>query len=253
MTRSKTAGKTEKQRLQKVLAQAGVASRRASELLIEAGRVSVNGEVVTTLGTKVDPDQDTIVVDGQPLSGQAQKLTYIILNKPRHILSAVKDDRGRQTVVDLVDIPERVHPVGRLDLLSEGLILLTNDGELTKQITHPSHHIEKEYQVLVEGQPSTDTLWQWRRGGIEVDGRPTDRAVVERMKYESGSTWLKIVLTEGRKRQIREVAKILGHRVKKLVRVRIGPIRLGALKVGNWRYLTPTEVQLLKQEIKRMR
>lgn len=253
MARSKTAGKTEKQRLQKVLAQAGVASRRASELLIEAGRVSVNGKVVTTLGTKVDPELDTIAVDGQALSGQAQKLTYIILNKPRHVLSAVSDDRGRQTVVDLIDIPERVHPVGRLDLLSEGLILLTNDGELTKQITHPSHHIEKEYQVLVEGQPSTDTLWRWRQGGIEVDGRPTGRAIVDRMKYESGSTWLKIVLTEGRKRQIREVAKTLGHRVKKLIRVRIGPIRLGALKVGNWRYLSPSEVQLLKQEIKRMR
>ena len=240
--------KPEKERLQKVLAHAGVASRRASETLIEAGRVSVNGQVVTALGTKVDPQTDTIKVDGKVLAPQAPELVYIILNKPRQILSAAKDDRGRKTVVDLVDIAERVHPVGRLDLNSEGLILLTNDGELTKQLTHTSHRIEKEYQVLVDGKPSTDMLFRWRKGGIEVDGQPTAPAFVARMKYESGSTWLKVILTEGRKRQIREVAKALGHRVKKLVRVRIGPIRLGELKIGSWRHLTQSEVELLKRE-----
>lgn len=249
----KKKAKPEKERLQKVLAHAGVASRRASETLIEAGRVSVNGQVVTTLGTKVDPQTDTIAVDGKVLTHQAPPSVYIILNKPRQILSAAKDDRGRKTVVDLVDVTERLHPVGRLDLNSEGLILLTNDGELTKQLTHPSHQIEKEYQVLVDGKPSTDMLFRWRKGGIEVDGRPTAPAVVERMKYESGSTWLRVILKEGRKRQIREVAKALGHRVRKLVRVRIGPIRLGELKTGNWRHLTQSEVELLKREARKSR
>lgn len=244
----KRKAKPDKQRLQKVLAHAGVASRRASETLIEEGRVAVNGQVVTTLGTKVDPQRDTIAVDGHVLSSQVQPPVYIILNKPRNILSAAKDDRGRKTVVDLVDVSERVHPVGRLDLQSEGLILLTNDGDLTKKLTHPSHRIEKEYQVLVEGKPSTATLFKWRQGGIDVAGRPTAKAVVERMKYESGSTWLQVILTEGRKRQIREVARALGHRVKKLIRVRIGPIRLGGLKTGSWRHLTQSEIQLLKRE-----
>jgi 23S rRNA pseudouridine2605 synthase len=238
------------ERLQKVLARAGVASRRASEALIKQGRVLVNGRIVTTLGTKVDPKRDKITVDGQPLPRQAEKPVYIILNKPRHVLSAVKDDRGRQTVVDLVDIPERVYPVGRLDLLSEGLILLTNDGDLTKKLTHPSHEVEKEYHVLITGNPSSHTLARWRRGGIEVEGKPVARTIVDKLKVAGENTWLKIVLTEGRKREIREVARVLGHPVKKLERVRIGPIKLGRLKPGKWRYLNPAEIDRLKNATK---
>ena len=234
------------ERLQKVLAHAGVASRRASEALIQQGRVSVNGQPVTELGTKVNPQRDVITVDGQPLNRQVEHLVYVMLNKPRGVLSSVSDDRGRQTVLDLVDLRERVYPVGRLDLHSEGLILLTNDGDLTRKLTHPSYEIEKEYQVLVSGRPSTPTLIQWRKGGVEVEGKPVGRAVVEKLKDEGDNTWLKITLTEGRKREIREVAKVLGHPVKQLTRVRLGPLKLGQLKPGQWRHLTVAEVQRLK-------
>jgi pseudouridine synthase len=236
------------ERLQKVLAHAGVASRRASEALIEQGRVSVNGQVVTRLGTKVDPQRDVIAVDGQPLP--ADKPVYIILNKPRNVLSAASDDRGRKTVVDLVDIPERIYPVGRLDLQSEGLILLTNDGALAEKLTHPRYHIEKEYLVLVTGKPSTPTLARWQQGEVQLEGKPTARAVVERLKTEGDNVWLKVILTEGRKRQIRVVAEALGHPVKKLERVRLGPIKLGRLRPGKWRHLSAVEVQRLKAACK---
>lgn len=239
------------ERLQKVLAHAGVASRRASEALIEQGRVTVNGQVVTQLGLKVDPRRDVIAVDNQPLAKDAEKPVYIILNKPAGVLSAASDDRGRKTVVDLVDVPERVYPVGRLDLYSEGLILLTNDGDLAEKLTHPRYHLEKEYHVLVTGKPSLQTLTRWRQGGIEVAGKPVAEAVVQRLKREKDDTWLKIILTEGRKRQIREVAQTLGHPVKRLERVRLGPLKLGHLKVGRWRYLNPAEQQQLKNLVKR--
>jgi 23S rRNA pseudouridine2605 synthase len=236
-----------KQRLQKVLAHAGVASRRASEALIAQGRVSVNGRVVTELGTKVDPRTDVISLDGQPLAKRMERLVYVILNKPANVLSSVGDEHGRPTVIDLVDVPERIYPVGRLDLRSEGLILLTNDGDLAEKLTHPRHAVEKEYHVFVRGRPSTATLSRWQRGGLEVEGRPAGEAVVERMKIEGQDTWLKIILTEGRKREIREIAETLGHPVKLLRRVRIGPIRLGHLKPGRWRYLNSAEIQRLKQ------
>ena len=234
------------ERLQKVLAHAGVASRRASEALIIEGRVSVNGAVVTVLGYKVDPQHDVIAVDGQRLAQRVEKLVYLMLNKPREVLSAVGDERGRPTVVDLVDTPERVYPVGRLDFKSEGLVLLTNDGDLADKLTHPRSHVEKEYLVLVSGRPSAATLSRWRRGQIEVEGKPTERAHVESYRTEGGDTWLKVILTEGRKRQIREVALILGHPVKRLERVRIGPLKLGHLKPGKWRHLNPVEIQQLK-------
>ncbi len=238
------------ERLQKVLAHAGVASRRASETLIEQGRVTVNGETVTVLGFKVDPRRDVIAVDGQRLPRPSEKPVYLILNKPRDVLTSASDDRGRRTVVDLVEVEERVYPVGRLDLRSEGLVLLTNDGELAEKITHPRSHLEKEYQVLVAGRPTTPTLIRWRRGEVEIEGRPSAPAIIERLKLEGDNTWLKIILTEGRKRQIRDVAKALGHPVKRLERVRIGPIKLGHLKPGKWRHLNPVEVEQLKRSVK---
>lgn len=250
MAKKKKMLQAETERLQKVLAHAGIASRRASEELIVAGRVKVNGQVVTALGTKVDPSRDTIAVDGTVLSKGTEKSVYVILNKPCYVLSAASDDRDRKTVIDLVDITERVYPVGRLDFNSEGLILLTNDGELTKKITHPGYHIEKEYRVLVKGKPSTEVLMRWRKGDVELDGKRAAPAVVRKMKGEGDNTWLQIVLTEGRKRQIREVAKIFNHHVLRLERVRIGPLKLGSLKTGRWRFLTQTEVQRLKQAVK---
>lgn len=239
------------ERLQKILAHAGIASRRASEELIEQGRVTVNGQIVTVLGYKVDPRRDVIAVDNQPLSRPSEKPVYLMVNKPRDVLSAASDERGRKTVVDLVEVHERVYPVGRLDLKSEGLVLLTNDGELAEKLTHPRSHVEKEYQVLVNGRPSNQTLARWRRGEIEIEGKPTAQTVVERLNIEgNNNTWLKIILTEGRKRQIREVAKALGHPVIRLERVRIGPIKLGHLKPGKWRHLNPVEVEQLKRSVK---
>jgi 23S rRNA pseudouridine2605 synthase len=238
------------ERLQKVLAHAGVASRRASEVLIEQGRVTVNGKTITQLGVKVDPRRDVISVDGQTIPNRVEKPIYVLLNKPSGILSTVRDDRGRKTVLDLVDLKERIYPVGRLDLKSEGLIFLTNDGDLAEKLTHPRYHLEKEYHVLVSGKPSSQTLARWRRGEVEVAGKPAATAIVERLKTEKANVWLKVVLTEGRKRQIREVAKALGHPVKRLERVRMGPLKLGRLKPGQWRHLTPAEIQRLKNIVK---
>ncbi len=239
------------ERLQKVLARAGVASRRAAEGLIVAGRVSVNGRIVTKLGTRVVPGQDVIAVDGERLPMVAEELVYVMINKPRGVLSAVEDARGRRTVTDLVNLEARLFPVGRLDLASEGLVLLTNDGDLTYQMTHPRYGYEKEYEVLVEGHPLDPTLIKWRRGSVLLDGVPTAPCQVDRLRIERGAchgkdgTWLRITMHEGRKRQIRRVAAALGHPVCRLTRTRIGPLRLGRLKVGAWRHLTQTEVNAL--------
>lgn len=240
------------ERLQKVLARAGVASRRAAEELIVAGRVSVNGRIVTELGTRVVPGQDVIAVDGERLPIVAEELVYVMLNKPRGVLSAVEDARGRRAVTDLVNIEARLFPVGRLDLDSEGLVLLTNDGELAHRMTHPRYGHEKEYEVLVEGHPSDPTLIKWRRGSVLLDGVPTAPCRVERLRMERGAcqgkdgTWLRVIVHEGRKRQIRRVAAALGHPVYRLIRTRIGPLRLGHLRVGSWRHLTQTEVNALR-------
>jgi 23S rRNA pseudouridine2605 synthase len=240
------------ERLQKVLARAGVASRRAAEELIVAGRVSVNGRIITELGTRVVPGQDVIAVDGERLPIVAEALVYVMLNKPRGVLSAVEDARGRRTVTDLVNIEARLFPVGRLDLDSEGLVLLTNDGELAHQMTHPRYGHEKEYEILVEGHPSDPTLIKWRRGSVLLDGVPAAPCRVERLRIERGAcqgkdgTWLRVIVHEGRKRQIRRVAAALGHPVYRLVRTRIGPLKLGRLRVGAWRHLTQTEVNALR-------
>jgi 23S rRNA pseudouridine2605 synthase len=237
------------ERLQKFLARAGVASRRASEVLISQGRVSVNGQVVTRPGVKVDPRRDLIAVDGRPLGKSAERQVYIMLNKPHNVLSSVGDDRGRRTVVDLVSVPERIYPVGRLDLRSEGLILLTNDGHLAAKLSHPGSRVEKEYRVLVAGLPTDQVLAQWRAGGFEVEDRPVGPMQVQRLREEGDQTWLAVTLNEGRKRQIRVVAAQLGHPVRWLVRVRLGPLKLGRLKSGAWRHLRPAEVRQLEQAI----
>lgn len=240
------------ERLQKVLAHAGVASRRASETLITAGRVTVNGVVVTELGTRVDPYSDDITVDGHliPSPAPAEAMVYIMLNKPRGILTTVHDDRDRDTVLDIVQIGERVYPVGRLDRHSEGLLLLTNDGDLTHRLTHPRFQAEKAYDVFVEGQVTDETIARWRQGGIKVEGRPVGPAQVKRLRVEDGNTWLEVILTEGRKREIRVVAYTLGHSVKRLIRLRFGPLQLGRLKPGEWRHLRPGEVDQLKDYVK---
>ena len=193
-----------KERVQKILAQAGIASRRESEKYISAGRVRVNGKVIS-LGDKADPSKDTIELDNRKIEISDQ-FEYFALYKPRGILSSAKDKRGRKTVVDLVPAKTRIFPVGRLDLESEGLIILTNDGELANKLTHPSFEHEKEYRVLVARHPDQDQLKTWQRGVVLEDGYRTNPVKVWVEKFHGDGAWLRVVMTEGRKRQIRETA-----------------------------------------------
>lgn len=231
------------ERIQKLLAQAGYGSRRACEEYLTEHRVTVNGKVAE-LGAKADPERDVIKVDGKRMH-VAEPKTYIALNKPAGIVTTNVDEFERKTVRDLIPLDGHLYPVGRLDADSEGLVLLTNDGDLANALTHPRYEHEKEYRVLVEGEPSESTLKAWRHG-VLLEGQLTAPAQVEVTGGERGQTWLRVVMHEGRKRQIREVGGMLGHRVKYLQRVRIGPIRLGTLKLGDWRHLSASEVKLLR-------
>lgn len=232
------------ERLQKILAQAGLGSRRACEALIAAGRITVNGQVAT-LGSKAEPRRDRILLDGNPIQSP-EELTYIAVYKPRKVLTTVSTPDSRSTVVDLVGHPVKIFPVGRLDLDSEGLVLLTNDGELANRLTHPRYGHEKEYRVLVARHPDEQQLETWRRGVVLPEGYRTAPARVHLEGKSGKGAWLRIVLKEGRKRQIRESGAVLGLPVVKIIRVRIGSLTLGTLKPGEWRRLTPSEVQALK-------
>jgi len=232
-------------RLQKVLAAAGIASRREAERLIQSGRVEVNDRVVTALGTRVDPRNDRIRVDGSAV-GRAEHAVTLLLHKPKGVLCTVSDPRGRPTVLDLVrGVRERLFPVGRLDWNSEGLLLLTNDGELAQRLTHPSNHVAKTYRVKVKGIVERQVLEQVRHG-LFLDGRRTLPAPVKRVSSQA-NTWLEILLFEGRKNQIRRVFERLGHPVLKLRRTAIGPLNDRDLKPGEWRPLTSSEVKALKE------
>ena len=232
------------ERLQKILARAGLGSRRACEEIIAAGRVRVNG-VPAGLGDKADPRADRITVDGKPLQPQEARV-YIALYKPRGVLSAVSSPDPRPTVRDLVDVPERIYPVGRLDVDSEGLVLLTNDGDLANQLTHPRYGHEKEYRVLVARHPDQKQLKNWRRGVVLEDGYRTQPAGVHLESYSGKGAWLRVLMREGRKRQIRETGSLLGLPVVKIIRVRIGALRLERLKPRQWRHLEAKEVTALK-------
>ncbi len=234
------------ERLQKILAQAGYGSRRACEQMIEAGRVRVNGQTAK-LGQKADAAKDTIAVDGKLIPATTQFI-YIALHKPRYVLSTVEAEPGdtRQTVHDLVSLPERLYPVGRLDFDSEGLILMTNDGDLANRLTHPRYGHEKEYRVLLARRPNEMLLETWRRGVVLKDGYRTAPAQVRFEAVSGKGAWIRIVMREGRKRQIREIGSLLGLPVVRVVRIRIGSLRLGNLKPRQWRYLTSEEVASLK-------
>ena len=226
------------EKLQKVLATAGIASRRVCEELIMEGRVKVNGEVAG-VGTRVDPEIDVLEVDGALVPTRAD-LVHYLLHKPAGVVTTAKDTHGRPTVVDLVPSEPRVFPVGRLDADSEGLLLLTNDGELTHRLTHPSHGVEKEYLVEVPGTPTRGELRRLREG-IELDDgitAPAKASVV-------GDGVLRIVVHEGRNRQVRRMCEAIGHPVTRLVRTRIGPLTDTKLKPGEWRPLTHDEVMAL--------
>ncbi len=231
------------ERIQKLLAQAGYGSRRACEEYLTEHRVTVNGKVVE-LGAKADPIRDVIKLDGKRVHFESKRI-YLALNKPIGVVTTNADEFGRRTVRELIPIEGHLFPVGRLDADSEGLVLLTNDGDLANALTHPRYEHEKEYRVLVEGEPSASTLTAWRRG-VLLEDQMTAPAKVDVIDAGRGQTWLRVIMHEGRKRQIREVAGMLGHRVKYLQRVRIGPIRLTNLKVGEWRHLSASEVKLLQ-------
>ena len=235
------------ERLQKILAHAGYGSRRACEDFITAGRVRVNGQIAS-LGQKADPAIDKITIDGKSIAA-AEQLMYIALNKPRNVLSTVERERGdaRPTIRDIVEAPGHLYPVGRLDFESEGLVLMTNDGELTNRLTHPRFGHTKEYRVLLARRPDKDQLEIWKRGVVLEDGYKTAPADVRFESTQGKGAWLHVVMGEGRKRQIREICKQLGLPVVRIVRVRIGTLRLGTLKPRQWRYLTSKEVEELKQ------
>lgn len=232
------------ERLQKILARFGYGSRRASETLIIAGRVSVNGKIAT-LGAKADLQNDEIIVDGRKLPKTEVQMVYVMLHKPRGVLSDSGAEDERKTVRDLIPVPGHLFTVGRLDLDSEGLILLTNDGELANRLTHPRYGHEKEYRVLVEERPDDRQLAALRHGVVLEDGHRTAPADVRIENTAGKNVWLRITLREGRKRQIREMGIRIGLPVVRIVRIRIGTLLLGDLKPGEWRYLTAYEIRRL--------
>jgi len=236
------------ERLQKILAQAGVASRRKAEQYILEGRVTVNGEIVTTLGAKADPERDHIKVDGKLLH-KPKQLVYLALNKPNHCVTTVEDPQGRPTVMDLVrGVRERVYPVGRLDYHSEGLLLLTNDGEFAHRITSAAYHIPKTYLVKVNGRLSPEQEEQFRQG-IPLHGRRTAPAGLKMIK-EGANPWYEVRLIEGRQNQIRIMFKHFGRLGEKLKRVKIGFLELGERAPGRLRRLTPDEVARFRKILK---
>jgi len=232
------------QRLQKILAKAGIASRRKAEELIKEGKVRVDGKVVTEMGTKVDPDAQDIECDGIHVAAREKKI-YILLHKPAGFLSTVHDPQGRPIVTDLLpQVKERVYPVGRLDLDTEGALLLSNDGELAQKILHPSHEVNKTYVAKVKGKPGTKKLAALSRG-ITLEGRKTWPADIEVLQTEPQATTIKIIIHEGRKRQVRKMFDAVGHPVLQLKRTAYGQLELGDLRPGKYRFLSPEDIKMI--------
>jgi 23S rRNA pseudouridine2605 synthase len=230
------------ERLQKVMAAAGIASRRASELLISAGRVTING-TVATLGDRVDADVDIVEVDGERVIVDTT-LRYLMLNKPRGVVSTTKDPEGRPTVMDLVNLDERLYPVGRLDQDTEGLLLLTNDGELANRLMHPSFGVERTYLALVPG-PVRREMLRTLTEGVELEDGPARPARVRVAEEHRGKALLEVVMTEGRKREVRRMLAAVGLPVERLARVAYGGVELGDLRQGKWRFLDRPEIARL--------
>ena len=242
----------EGERLARYLAHAGIASRRHAEMLIEAGRVRVNGQVVTTQGARIDPERDSVTVDGKPVQSTT-KPVYILLHKPAGYVSTANDPQKRPTVLDLLP-PEvrrlRVYPVGRLDVDTSGLLLLSNDGEFALRLTHPRYSMDKHYRALVKGYPPASALNALRSGVeiVEDNGvhHKTSPAQVRISTQTGGNCWLELTIHEGHKRQVRRMLTAIGYPVLELMRVGIGSLELGDLPVGKWRYLTEDEVSQLR-------
>jgi len=238
-----------KERLQKILSQAGISSRRGAEELIDEGRVSVNGVLVMEKGTKADPETDVIAVDGKAITLNVSK-KYLVLYKPAGYMTTLKDPQGRPLVTDLLSgISERVYPVGRLDYNTEGLLLLTNDGEWANSLAHPRHEVDKEYHVRVKGTVSAGQM-QRLAGGVELDDGKAAPAEVRIVRESDNNTWLSIIIHEGRYRQVRRMCEAVSLSVVRLKRVRYGFLGLEGLKAGEYRALTPDEVERLRRPVR---
>jgi 23S rRNA pseudouridine2605 synthase/16S rRNA pseudouridine516 synthase len=233
------------ERIQKILAKAGIASRREAERMVSEGRVVVNGRIIDTLGFKADPSKDHVKVDGKRLT-RFEPLVTLLLNKPRGYLATVKDPQDRPTVMDLLKkMRWRIYPVGRLDFDAEGLLLLTNDGDLAYLLSHPRFSVPRTYWAKVKGLPDEKELMRLKKGVMLEDGRA--KAVSSHiLRKEEKNSWVRVVVTEGRNRLVKRMFSAIGHPVLKLKRVEFGPVRLGNLPVGQYRYLTLTEVTKLK-------
>jgi 23S rRNA pseudouridine2605 synthase len=245
------------QRLQKLIAAAGIASRRHAEELIAAGRVTVNGEVVKELGTKADPDKDHIKVNGKLINPQlkSREKVYVLLNKPKGYLSSVSDPEGRPLVSELLP-PSlgKLHPVGRLDFNTEGLLLLTNDGDFTNYVTAARNRVEKVYEVKVKGVPAESGIERLRRGITLEDGTRTAPAKITKLNETKTNAWYEVLLHQGRNQQVRRMFELIGHSVLKLRRTRIGFLNDEHLKIGHWRFLAPGEVaRMMKKQNNRAR
>ena len=235
-------------RLEKFLSESGIASRRDAKKHISAGRVTVNGERVLIPGTHIAPQQDEIIFDGKQVGGKPKQI-YLMLHKPAGYVTTVRDEQGRPTVMALVsDISERIYPVGRLDLDTEGLLLMTNDGDFAHRILHPSHEIQKTYVAWVEGQPNRREI-QRLRAGIEIEEGVITSAQVDQIGRTERQAQFRIVIHEGKKRQIRRMFHAVGHDVLDLKRIRIGSLSLGRLVIGKHRFLTPAEIESLNRDV----
>jgi len=236
------------ERLQKFLAHAGIGSRRKCEELILQGRVRVNGQIVSTLGTKIDPQKDKVAIDNK-LVATKENMVYILLNKPAGYVTTSKDPQGRPTVLDLVkQVNKRIYPVGRLDYETEGLLLLTNDGQLAYRLTHPKYKVKKIYQALVKGIPNEEALQLLRKGILLEDGM-TAPAEVKILAKINNNALLELSIHEGRNRQVRRMCEAINHPVLKLKRTQLGFLKLGSLPVGKFSFLTVKDVRRLKESV----
>ncbi len=242
----------EKMRLNKFIALSGLTSRRKADLLIEEGRVKVNGKRVTKLGLTIDPGKDIVTVDGKIIT-LPEKKVYLAFNKPKGYVTTLDDELGRKSVLSFfANFPERIFPVGRLDMDTEGLLFMTNDGEFSYIVTHPKFKIEKEYKVWVKGRVEEEELRKIKKG-VFIEGKIVKPKLISILKVSRDESFIKVIINEGRKREVRRMFQYIGHKVEKLIRVRIGPVKLGNLRSGKYRDLTPSEVEwfLEKKEVKR--
>ncbi len=234
-------------RLNKFLAHAGIASRRKCDDLIVAGHVTVNGERITQVGVVIDETKDRVTFKGQSVTLK-EHFVYVLLNKPKGTVTTANDEFDRRTVVDLIEVPERIYPVGRLDYETSGVLLLTNDGDLTHKLLHPNYKVEKVYHALIDRVIRPIDLHKFRNG-IELDGVKTQPCQVREMQIKNNGSFLEIILKEGRNRQIRRMFEVLGYKVETLQRISFAGIRAGRLQPGEWRYLTPIEEKRLKEGV----